>query len=185
MKTYIGKQIKAKPMSRVEYHEYMRWDMPTLEYGATPGMLVEYVGEGECNHSGHDGHISWLPIDVFNHNYRPADDYGPTFCLASATERAEARRALVEQEKRYVNNPGLSIENYDILVCINTLNTVDQLCSVKDVHTSTWLKKLTIKRRCAEMENEGLITSLVIPGYKKSKSYHLTEKGVDLIENRI
>lgn len=72
MQTYFGtKQIKATPMTRQKYNDYRGWDLPALENGEASGFLVEYVDGGEANHPDHDGHISWLPADVFEAAYQP------------------------------------------------------------------------------------------------------------------
>jgi hypothetical protein len=48
MKKYFGtKQIKATPMTRLDYNLYRNWTLPTDEDGSDEGMLVEYIDGGE------------------------------------------------------------------------------------------------------------------------------------------
>lgn len=62
------KQVKARPMSRLEYNTYRGWDMPADEVDE-PGYLVEYMDGGRSNHPNHEGYISWSPSAVFLNGY--------------------------------------------------------------------------------------------------------------------
>lgn len=87
METYIGvKVIKAKPMTRQEYNDYRGWILPQDESGSDEGMLVEYVDGGKANHPGHEGYISWSPLDVFDRAYKKSGNmpYGFAVQLAKA-----------------------------------------------------------------------------------------------------
>ena len=71
MESFIGmKLIKAKPMARGQYNDYRGWELPENEDGSDQGMLVEYANGGEPNHPGHEGYISWSPLDVFENAYK-------------------------------------------------------------------------------------------------------------------
>ena len=60
MKTYIGiKPVEAVPMTRGEYNEYRRWNIPAGENPNDAGYLVRYP----------DGYESWSPSDVFEEAY--------------------------------------------------------------------------------------------------------------------
>lgn len=81
MKQFIGvKQLKATPMTRLDYVLMRGWELPADENGDDPGFLVEYLDGGKPNHPEHLGYISWSPEEVFNNAYRPID--GMTFGLA-------------------------------------------------------------------------------------------------------
>lgn len=74
MKTYIGtKNIRAKPMTRLEYNALRGWTVPDDENPADAGYLVEYIDGGKANVEGFDGYVSWSPADVFNRAYRPVN----------------------------------------------------------------------------------------------------------------
>ena len=90
MKTYIGtKIIKARPMTRGEYHSYREWPAPEGEDPSTPGYLVEYQDGGKSNHAAHTGYISWSPAHAFDQAYRPTQ--GMNFGLAlEALKRGSA-----------------------------------------------------------------------------------------------
>lgn len=71
MKNYIGvKEIKARPMNRLDYNGYIGWDSPSDENGEDEGYLVEYVNGSDKNHQNHDGYVSWSPKNVFEEAYR-------------------------------------------------------------------------------------------------------------------
>ena len=81
MKQFIGvKQLKATPMTRLDYVLMRGWELPADENGDDPGFLVEYLDGGKPNHPEHLGYISWSPEEVFNNAYRPIN--GMTFGLA-------------------------------------------------------------------------------------------------------
>jgi len=73
MQTYIGtKQIKAKPMNRLEYNEYRGRSLPGNECGDDPGYLVEYVDSPDSTQKGmeaHEGYVSWSPEEIFEDSY--------------------------------------------------------------------------------------------------------------------
>ena len=81
MKNYIGtKEIKARPMNRLDYNGYRGWDLPSDENGEDEGYLVEYVNGSDKNHQNHDGYVSWSPKVQFEEAYRETD--GLPFGLA-------------------------------------------------------------------------------------------------------
>lgn len=81
MKNYIGiKQIKARPMNRLDYNNYRGWQLPSDENPGDEGYLVEYVNGSDSNHIDHEGYISWSPKDVFEEAYRETS--GLSFGLA-------------------------------------------------------------------------------------------------------
>lgn len=81
MKNYIGtKQIKARPMNRLDYNGYRKWELPSDENGEDEGYLVEYINGSGKNHQNHDGYISWSPKAQFEEAYRETD--GLPFGLA-------------------------------------------------------------------------------------------------------
>lgn len=71
MKNYIGtKEIKARPMNRLQYNGYRGWDLPSDENGEDEGYLVEYASGSGKNHQNHDGYITWSSKDPFEEAYR-------------------------------------------------------------------------------------------------------------------
>ena len=83
MEMYIGtKIIKASPMTRIEYNGYRSWDLPEDEQhlAQEAGMLVEYADTEHPNVEGHEGYVSWSPLNVFNEAYRKIS--GITFGMA-------------------------------------------------------------------------------------------------------
>jgi hypothetical protein len=71
MKEYIGtKQVKAKPLTRLDYNTMRGWQLPANEEGSDDGYLVEYQ----------DGYVSWSPKKQFEEAYRLTE--GLTFGLA-------------------------------------------------------------------------------------------------------
>ena len=71
MKNYIGvKNIKAKPMNRLDYNSYRGLTLPKDENGSDEGYLVEYIDGGKSNHVDHKGYISWSPKEVFEKAYK-------------------------------------------------------------------------------------------------------------------
>lgn len=73
MNLFIGtKQVKATPMTRIEYNNYRGWELPKDEehLREEAGFLVEYVDGGRANDARHTGYISWSPADVFTGSYR-------------------------------------------------------------------------------------------------------------------
>lgn len=76
MKNYIGtKEVKARPMNRLDYNGYRGWDLPSDEDGEDEGYLVEYINGSGKNHQNHDGYISWSPSGVFEESYRETTTY--------------------------------------------------------------------------------------------------------------
>ena len=71
MKNYIGvKEIKARPMNRLDYNGYRGWGLPSDENGEDEGYLVEYTNGSDKNHQNHDGYVSWSPKAQFEEAYR-------------------------------------------------------------------------------------------------------------------
>ncbi len=62
------KLVSATPMNRIDYNIYRGWELPSNESGSDEGYLVEYV-DGESNHPGHKGYISWSPKAQFDNGY--------------------------------------------------------------------------------------------------------------------
>jgi|TARA_R110000765_G_scaffold71801_2_gene139387 hypothetical protein len=76
MKNYIGiKEVKARPMNRLDYNGYRGWDLPSDEDGEDEGYLVEYANASGKNHQNHDGYITWSPKDPFEEAYRETTTY--------------------------------------------------------------------------------------------------------------
>lgn len=72
MKKYIGiKMVNAIPMSRQEYNDLRRWELP--EDGADEGCLIEYVDAGEANTPQYAGYVSWTPKITFERFYKIAE----------------------------------------------------------------------------------------------------------------
>lgn len=70
MKNYIGtKQIKAKPMNRLDYNILRGWRLPSDEDGSDDGYLVEYH-DSASNVDGFAGYISWSPKEQFEAAYQ-------------------------------------------------------------------------------------------------------------------
>jgi len=71
MQPYIGtKLINAKPMTRLEYNQFRKWEMPADENGDDEGYLVEYLDGGAPNTIAYAGYVSWSPKAVFERAYR-------------------------------------------------------------------------------------------------------------------
>jgi hypothetical protein len=69
---YTGtKQLKAMPMTRLDYNVYRGWSLPADENGADDGYLVEYTDGGAPNHPAHTGYVSWSPKAQFEAAYLP------------------------------------------------------------------------------------------------------------------
>jgi len=80
MKNYIGtKLVMAWPMTRAQYNDFRKWQLPADESGADEGYFVCAEG-GKPNHPDFDGYVSWLPREQFDNDYRETD--GMTFGLA-------------------------------------------------------------------------------------------------------
>ena len=61
MPTYIGTQlIEAVPMTRLEYNELRGWTVPQDENPFDNGFTIRAT----------DGHMSWLPADIFEARYK-------------------------------------------------------------------------------------------------------------------
>ena len=76
MKNYIGiKEVKARPMNRLDYNGYRGWDLQSDEDGEDEGYLVEYINGSGKNHQNHDGYVSWSPSGVFEESYRETTTY--------------------------------------------------------------------------------------------------------------
>ena len=70
MQKYVGtKEIKAIPMSRLEYNKLRGWTVPAEENPNDEGYLVEYA-DSKKNHPNFDGYISWSPKNVFEATYQ-------------------------------------------------------------------------------------------------------------------
>jgi hypothetical protein len=72
---YIGTKIleNAIPMTKKEYNDYRKWEMPNDEDPKEPGYLVEYEENpnNPPNHHNHIGYISWSPKEIFEKTYKP------------------------------------------------------------------------------------------------------------------
>lgn len=72
MQEYYGtKRIAAKPMTRLEYNQFRKWELPSDENGADEGYLVEYLDGGKPNVEGYTGYVSWSPKEQFEAAYQP------------------------------------------------------------------------------------------------------------------
>lgn len=81
MTLHIGtKLVHLTPMTRKEYNDYRKWELPEDENGADEGYLVEYTDGGKPNHPDHEGYISWSPKEQADRAHRPTD--GMSFGLA-------------------------------------------------------------------------------------------------------
>lgn len=99
MKKYTGtKIINAVLMTRLEYNNFRRWELPSDENGADEGYLVEYTDCGQVNTTQHD----WSPKDVFEKAYRETD--GLSFGLA-----IEAMRKGLKVARKGWNGRGIFI----------------------------------------------------------------------------
>ncbi len=115
MQKFIGtKELLAKPMTKSEYCEYRKWDLPKDEDPNEPGYLVEYLDGGAPNHENHKGYISWSPKDVFERSYRPS---------ATAYERvvieADGLQSKLGKLNTFLVDPAalnLGQEDHDLLV---------------------------------------------------------------------
>ncbi len=68
---YGTKRIAAKPMTRLEYNQFRKWELPSDENGADEGYLVEYLDGGKPNVEGYAGYVSWSPKEQFDAAYQP------------------------------------------------------------------------------------------------------------------
>lgn len=105
MENYIGvKQIKARPMNRLEYNDYRGWDLPSDENGADEGYLVEYP-DSDSNHPDHAGYISWSPKEVFEAAYFHIDGLDKisendvvSFMGEPTVQQVDSKTALISTE---------------------------------------------------------------------------------------
>lgn len=67
---YGTKRIAAKPMTRLEYNHFRKWELPKDENGEDEGYLVEYLDGGKPNVEGYAGYISWSPKEQFDAAYQ-------------------------------------------------------------------------------------------------------------------
>lgn len=70
-KFYGTKRIAALPMTRLEYNQFRKWELPSNENGADEGYLVEYLDGGKPNVEGYAGYVSWSPKEQFEAAYQP------------------------------------------------------------------------------------------------------------------
>ncbi len=76
MDEYIGtKQIKAKPMNRLEYNQFRGWTLPADENGEDEGYLVEYNDGGKPNTEHYKGYVSWSPKEQFEKAYKQSGNF--------------------------------------------------------------------------------------------------------------
>lgn len=68
---YGTKRIAAKSMTRLEYNQFRKWELPKDENGADDGYLVEYLDGGKPNVEGYTGYVSWSPKEQFDAAYQP------------------------------------------------------------------------------------------------------------------
>ena len=68
---YGTKRIAAKPMTRLEYNQFRKWELPADENGDDEGYLVEYLDGGKPNVEGYAGYVSWSPKEQFDAAYQP------------------------------------------------------------------------------------------------------------------
>lgn len=68
---YGTKRIAAKPMTRLEYNQFRKWELPSNENGSDDGYLVEYLDGGKPNVEGYAGYVSWSPKEQFDTAYQP------------------------------------------------------------------------------------------------------------------
>ena len=93
-KSYIGtKQLRAKPMNRLDYNIFRGWNLPENEDGSDEGYIVQYT----------DGYISWSPVEQFNIAYRST--VGLNFGLA-----LEAMKAGRKVAREGWNGKGIFIQ---------------------------------------------------------------------------
>lgn len=68
MDMYIGSRVvKAKRMTRLEYNQLRKWDLPEDEDGSDEGFLIEHgqdIGKQVVTH------VGWLPEDLFRAEFR-------------------------------------------------------------------------------------------------------------------
>lgn len=75
MQCAIGvKMIAFMAMTRGVYNDLRGWDTPVGENPKDQGFLIEYLGQGNPNHTQYDNYISWTPKDVFEQSYYPIED---------------------------------------------------------------------------------------------------------------
>ena len=67
---YGTKNIAAKPMTRLEYNQFRKWELPSNENGEDEGYLVEYLDGGKPNVEGYAGYVSWSPKEQFDAAYK-------------------------------------------------------------------------------------------------------------------
>lgn len=97
MQSFIGtKLINAKPMTRLEYNEFRRWELPTNENGADEGYLVEYVNGGQANTEAYKGYVSWSPKEVFDREYRQINSLTFGLAVEALKKRLESRALELE-----------------------------------------------------------------------------------------
>lgn len=92
VKYFLGvKMIAAVLMSKALYCAHRGWDVPADENPDEEGYLVEYLGQGNSNHSEHENYISWSPKDLFEASYYGIED-------ATKITRNDVKGFIVEGE---------------------------------------------------------------------------------------
>ena len=90
------KQVRATPMSRLDYNVLRGWTLPADENGADEGYLVEYLDGGQANHPAYTGYISWSPKAVFERGYSPVPNSFKDRVVAEKTELDARLEKLVK-----------------------------------------------------------------------------------------
>lgn len=90
---YGTKHIAAEPMTRLEYNQFRKWELPSDENGADEGYLVEYLDGGKPNVEGYAGYVSWSPKEQFDKAYKPITELSFGHALEALKAGKKAARA--------------------------------------------------------------------------------------------
>lgn len=90
IETYIGtKVIQATPMNRQDYNTERGWQVPPNENPLDEGYLVR----------SQEGHVNWLPTEVFNSQYRHVGNQ-----VELKHDLLTTKHTMVLHEQHYTNN---------------------------------------------------------------------------------
>ena len=105
------KTVGAVPMTRGEYNELRKWDLPADENKDDEGYLI-YEPDAEPNCEGFESYITWTTKEIFEKTFRGARElpFSSALHIAETTGKRIARSSWTEN--------GLEDEEVNQWVCI-------------------------------------------------------------------
>lgn len=141
MRTYVGiEEVNAEPMTRGEYNTYRGWTIPQDENPFDDGYIVER----------HNGHINWIPKDIFEDIYSEPID--------NDVEMVDLKHDLLTTKYTKVSHEKNFKFNAPHLFHVDAVNTDSQNSTVGIVHFQEGpIKEAGVNGVC----NEDLIAMVV------------------------